>query len=49
MTEKDAVKCAPGADPSRLANCWAVRLDLAISEADAQAIDRLLDRLLAAH
>ncbi|WP_129647232.1 tetraacyldisaccharide 4'-kinase [Peristeroidobacter agariperforans] len=49
MTEKDAVKCPPGADASRLANCWAVRLDVAIGEADAQAIDRLLDRLLAAH
>lgn len=49
MTEKDAVKCPPGADASRLANCWAVRLDVAISEADAQAIDRLLDRVLAAN
>jgi tetraacyldisaccharide 4'-kinase len=49
MTEKDAVKCPPGAAASRLANCWAVRLDVAISEADAQAIDRLLDRLLSAH
>jgi tetraacyldisaccharide 4'-kinase len=49
MTEKDAVKCPPGADASRLANCWAVRLDLAIGEADAQAIDRLLDRVLAAN
>lgn len=49
MTEKDAVKCPPGAAASRLANCWAVRLDVAISEADAQAIDRLLDRILAAH
>jgi tetraacyldisaccharide 4'-kinase len=49
MTEKDAVKCPPGADASRLANCWVVRLDVAISEADAQAIDRLLDRLLASH
>jgi len=49
MTEKDAVKCPPGADASRLANCWAVRLDVAISEADAQTIDRLLDRTLAAH
>jgi tetraacyldisaccharide 4'-kinase len=47
MTEKDAVKCPPGAAASRLANCWAVRLDVAIGEADAQAIDRLLDRLLA--
>lgn len=49
MTEKDAVKCPPGADPSRLANCWAVRLDVAIGEADAQVIDRLLDRVLATH
>lgn len=49
MTEKDAVKCPPGAAASRLANCWAVRLDVAISEADAQTIDRLLDRSLAAH
>jgi tetraacyldisaccharide 4'-kinase len=47
MTEKDAVKCPPGAAASRLANCWAVRLDVAIDEADAQAIDRLLDRILA--
>lgn len=45
MTEKDAVKCPTGADASRLAKCWAVRLDLAIGEADAQAIDRLLDRV----
>ncbi|MFC4312125.1 tetraacyldisaccharide 4'-kinase [Steroidobacter flavus] len=49
MTEKDAVKCPPGATASRLANCWAVRLDIAIGEADAQAIDRLLDRLLPSH
>jgi len=49
MTEKDAVKCPPGAAASRLANCWAVRLDVAIGETDAQAIDRLLDRILAAH
>jgi tetraacyldisaccharide 4'-kinase len=49
MTEKDAVKCPPGAAASRLANCWAVRLDVAIGEADAQAIDRLLDRILAAN
>ena len=47
MTEKDAVKCRSGADASRLANCWAVRLDVAMSEADAQAIHRLLDRALA--
>ncbi|HEY0682808.1 MAG TPA: tetraacyldisaccharide 4'-kinase [Steroidobacter sp.] len=46
MTEKDAVKCRPGADASRLANCWAVRLDIAMSEADAQAIHRLLNRAL---
>ncbi len=49
MTEKDAVKCPPGADAARLANCWAVRLDVAIGEADAQVIDRLLDRLLPSH
>jgi len=49
MTEKDAVKCPSGAAASRLANCWAVRLDVAIGEADAQAIDRLLDRLLTTH
>lgn len=47
MTEKDAVKCRSGADASRLANSWAVRLDIAMSEADAQAIHRLLDRALA--
>ena len=47
MTEKDAVKCRSGADAARLANCWAVRLDVAMSEADAQAIHRLLDRTLA--
>lgn len=45
MTEKDAVKCRPGADAARIANCWAVRLDIAISEADAQIIHRLLDRV----
>jgi tetraacyldisaccharide 4'-kinase len=49
MTEKDAVKCPLGAAASRLANCWAVRLEVAIGEADAQAIDRLLDRTLPAH
>jgi tetraacyldisaccharide 4'-kinase len=49
MTEKDAVKCPPGAAASRLANCWAVRLDIAIGEADTQVIDRLLDRILVAH
>jgi tetraacyldisaccharide 4'-kinase len=48
MTEKDAVKCRPGADAARIANCWAVRLDIAMSEADAQTIHRLLDRVLTA-
>lgn len=48
MTEKDAVKCRPGADAARVANCWAVRLDIAMSEADAQTIHRLLDRVLTA-
>jgi tetraacyldisaccharide 4'-kinase len=48
MTEKDAVKCRLGADASALANCWAVRLDIAMTEADAQTIHRLLDRVLAA-
>lgn len=48
MTEKDAVKCRPGADVSRVANCWAVRLDIAMAEADAQSIHRLLDRKLPA-
>jgi tetraacyldisaccharide 4'-kinase len=49
MTEKDAVKCRPGADASRFANCWAVRLDIAMTETDAQTIHRLLDRALAAN
>jgi tetraacyldisaccharide 4'-kinase len=48
MTEKDAVKCRPGADASAVANCWAVRLDIAMTEADAQTIHRLLDCALAA-
>lgn len=48
MTEKDAVKCRPGADAVRVANCWAVRLDIAMTEADARTIHRLLDRVLAA-
>lgn len=47
MTEKDAVKCRPGADTTGVANCWAVRLDIAMAEADAQSIHRLLDRTLA--
>ncbi|MBL8266633.1 tetraacyldisaccharide 4'-kinase [Steroidobacter sp.] len=49
MTEKDAVKCQPGAAASRLSNCWAVRLDITMSEADAQAIQRLLERHTAAN
>jgi tetraacyldisaccharide 4'-kinase len=49
MTEKDAVKCPPGAAAARLANCWAVRLNVAIGEEDVQVIDRLLDRLLPSH
>jgi tetraacyldisaccharide 4'-kinase len=49
MTEKDAVKCRAGADAASMANCWAVRLDIAMSEADAQTIHRLLDRVLPTH
>jgi tetraacyldisaccharide 4'-kinase len=49
MTEKDAVKCRDSTVATRCANCWAVRLDIAIGEADAQVIDRLLDRLLPTH
>lgn len=48
MTEKDAVKCRLGADAASIANCWAVRLDIEMSETDAQTIHRLLDRVLAA-
>ncbi|HEY0942686.1 MAG TPA: tetraacyldisaccharide 4'-kinase [Steroidobacter sp.] len=48
MTEKDAVKCRPGADAASIANCWAVRLDISMSEADAQTLHRLLDRVLGA-
>jgi tetraacyldisaccharide 4'-kinase len=48
MTEKDAVKCPDSTVATRRANCWAVRLEVAIGEADAQAIDRLLDRTLPA-
>lgn len=47
MTEKDAVKCRQGADATSIANCWAVRLDIAMTEADARTIHRLLDRVLA--
>jgi tetraacyldisaccharide 4'-kinase len=49
MTEKDAVKCRPGADASHIANCCAVRLYIAMTEADAQTIHRMLDRALSAH
>jgi tetraacyldisaccharide 4'-kinase len=43
MTEKDAVKCR-----SIVGNdCWAVRMDVAMSAADAQRVERLIDRLLA--
>jgi len=47
MTEKDAVKCAAGASghPNEL---WAVRMDVAISAADTQILQRLLDRVVTA-
>ena len=45
MTEKDAVKCASGASghPNEL---WAVRMDVALSAADAQIMQQVLDRVL---
>jgi tetraacyldisaccharide 4'-kinase len=45
MTEKDAVKCATGASghPNEL---WAVRMDVALSAADAQILQQVLDRVL---
>ena len=45
MTEKDAVKCSAGAKghPNEL---WAVRMDVALSAADAQIMQQLLDRVL---
>jgi tetraacyldisaccharide 4'-kinase len=45
MTEKDAVKCPARATghPNEL---WAVRLDVALSTADAQIMQQLLDRVL---
>jgi tetraacyldisaccharide 4'-kinase len=50
MTEKDAVKCPSGAPLSmsgRHNDLWAVRMDVAIGEADAQLVQHLLDRVLA--
>ena len=46
MTEKDAVKCPAGTHghPNEL---WAVRMDVTMSAADAQIVQRLLDRVLA--
>lgn len=45
MTEKDAVKCVAGAKghPNEL---WAVRMDVALSAADAQVMQQVLDRVL---
>ena len=45
MTEKDAVKCVAGASghPNEL---WAVRMDVALSAADTQIMQQLLDRVL---
>ena len=43
MTEKDAVKCRAIAGN----DCWAVRMDVAMSAADAQRVERLIDKLLA--
>lgn len=44
MTEKDAVKCGGFVD----ARHWAVRLDIAISAADAARVQALLDRIVVA-
>ena len=45
MTEKDAVKCAAASrgHPNAL---WAVRMDIAMSAADARVMQQLLDRVL---
>jgi len=45
MTEKDAVKCAAASrgHPNAL---WAVRMDIAMSAADARIMQQLLDRVL---
>jgi tetraacyldisaccharide 4'-kinase len=45
MTEKDAVKCPAGTrgHPNAL---WAVRMDVALSAADAQIMQQLFDRVL---
>jgi tetraacyldisaccharide 4'-kinase len=48
MTQKDAVKCRAGAAGLPTERCWAVRMDVAISAVDAQAVTRLIDRWLAA-
>lgn len=48
MTEKDAVKCLAGADRSATIDCWAVSMDIAMGAADAQAVRRLIDRVLPA-
>jgi tetraacyldisaccharide 4'-kinase len=49
MTEKDAVKCRATTDRTGAPdNCWAVRMDVAMSEADAGTVHRLIDRVLAA-
>lgn len=48
MTEKDAVKCRAGAERSAAAQWWAVRMDVAMSAADAQRVNRLLDGVLSA-
>jgi tetraacyldisaccharide 4'-kinase len=45
MTEKDAVKCSAGA-PGHPNELWAVRMDIALSAADAQILQQLLDRVL---
>lgn len=48
MTEKDAVKCRSGAQRPPGDNCWAVLMDIAMSEADTHTVTRAIDKLLAA-
>ena len=49
MTEKDAVKCRATPDRTRAPdNCWAVRMDVAMSETDTRTVHRLIDKVLAA-
>lgn len=48
MTEKDAVKCRATDRTRAPDNCWAVRMDVAMSEADARTVHRLIDKVLAA-